>query len=248
MPKGSATTPNAPADSVGAMFDRIAPTYDRLNHLLSLGRDFSWRRRAAQAVPDREGLKVADLATGTGDLLITLFQERPGLVEAVGVDVAEEMLKIALHKVSAQGLADRVRLVCDDAVHSALPGESFDAVTMAFGIRNTPDVDATLREILRLLKPGGTAVVLEFSLPGSAILRAGYLLYLRSVVPALGALLSGSFGAYRYLNESIEGFYRPDAFCTLMTKAGFVEVSAIPLTLGVASIYTGSKTETVSGI
>jgi len=248
MPKGASTTRDATGYSVGDMFDRIAPTYDLLNHLLSLGRDFSWRRRTACALPKREGLKVADLATGTGDLLMALLRERPHVTEAVGLDVSEEMLKIAFRKTSECGFADRVRFVCDDAVHSALPGDSFDAVTMGFGIRNTPDVKATLREIHRLLKPGGTAVVLEFSLPRSVLLRGGYLAYLRSVVPVLGALLSGSRSAYRYLNESIEAFYRPDEFCALMGESGFVEVSATPLTGGVASIYRGSKMKTVCDV
>lgn len=243
MPKRASTTRDATGHSVGDMFDRIAPTYDLLNHLLSLGRDVSWRRRAARALPECEGLKVADLATGTGDLLVAMLRERPNVAEAVGLDISEEMLKIALRKTSECGFTDRVRFVRDDAVHSALPGEHFDAVTMGFGIRNTPDVKATLREIHRLLKPGGTAVVLEFSLPRSALLRGGYLLYLRSVVPVLGALLSGSRGAYRYLNESIEAFYRPDAFCALMRESGFAEVSARPLTGGVASIYRGLKNQ-----
>ena len=241
MPKGASTTRNAPGYSVGEMFDRIAPTYDLLNHLLSLGRDVSWRRQAARALPQSEGLKVADLATGTGDLLIALLRERPNMAEAVGLDLSEEMLKIALRKISARGFTDRIRLVRDDAMHSALPADSFDAVTMGFGIRNTPDVEATLGEIHRLLKPGGSAVVLEFSLPRRAVLRGGYLVYLRSVVPVLGALLSGSKSAYRYLNESIEAFYRPDDFCMLMRQTGFSEVSATPLTWGVASIYRGTK-------
>lgn len=241
MPKGASTTRDAAGHSVGEMFDRIAPTYDVLNHLLSLGRDFSWRRRACRVLSQSEGLEVADLATGTGDLLIALLRERPNVTEAVAVDISEEMLKIALRKIAARGFADRVRLVRDDAVHSALPADSFDAVTMGFGIRNTPDVEATLGEIHRLLKPGGTAVVLEFSLPRSAVLRGGYRAYLRSVVPVLGALLSGSRSAYRYLNESIEAFYRPDDFCTLMREAGFAEVSATPLTWGVASVYRGLK-------
>jgi len=229
------------------MFDRIAPTYDLLNHLLSLGRDFSWRRRAARMLPHSEDLKVADLATGTGDLLVTLLRERPNVTEAVGLDLSEEMLKIALRKISERGFADRIRLVCDDAVHSALPGESFNAVTMAFGIRNTPDVEATLREIHRLLEPGGTAVILEFSLPRGVVLRGCYLAYLRLGVPVIGALLSGSKSAYRYLNESIEAFYRPDDFCALMRQVGFSEVAATPLTCGVASVYTGLKLGSMDG-
>ena len=241
MPKGVSTTHDAMEHSVGEMFDRIAPTYDLLNHLLSLGRDFSWRRQAAWALPKREGLKVVDLATGTGDLLMALLRGGSHVAEAVGLDVSEEMLKIALHKTTECGFADRVRLMRADVMHSALEADSFDAVTMGFGIRNTPDIEVTLREILRLLKPGGTAVVLEFSLPRSALLRGGYLAYLRLVVPTLGALLSGSRSAYRYLNTSIEAFYRPDEFCALMRETGFSNVSATPLTWGIAFIYAGSK-------
>jgi demethylmenaquinone methyltransferase / 2-methoxy-6-polyprenyl-1,4-benzoquinol methylase len=244
MQKGASTTSNTPRclrPSVGAMFDRIAPTYDLLNRLLSLGRDSVWRRQAARALPERGVLQVADLATGTGDLLIALLRERPNVTEAVGLDLSEAMLKIGQGKVARCGYADRVRLVCDDATHSALPAGSFDAVTMAFGIRNTPDVEATLCEIHRLLKPGGTAVILEFSMPRGMVLRGCYLAYLRLGVPVVGALLSGSMSAYRYLNESIESFHRPDDFCTLMRRTGFSEVSATSLTWGVASIYQGLK-------
>jgi demethylmenaquinone methyltransferase/2-methoxy-6-polyprenyl-1,4-benzoquinol methylase len=226
------------------MFDRIAPTYDLLNHLLSLGRDFSWRRRAVRALPAPGVLKVLDLATGTGDLLIALLRDNPAVVEAVGLDISPEMLKIGEQKLAREGFGDRVRLVCDDALHSGLPDDSFDAVTMGFGIRNTPDVKATLGEIHRLMKPGGTAVILEFSLPRSTLMRQCYLLYLRLVVPLIGALLSRDKTAYRYLNTSIEAFYRPEALCALMKETGFARVAATPLTLGVASVYVGMKSET----
>jgi demethylmenaquinone methyltransferase/2-methoxy-6-polyprenyl-1,4-benzoquinol methylase len=249
MQKGASTTNNTARRlglSVGAMFDRIAPTYDLLNHLLSLGRDSAWRRRAARLLPEEGSLKVVDLATGTGDLLIAALRERPHVGEAVGLDLSEKMLKIGQDKLTRAGYADRVRMVHGDALRSGLAAGSFDAVTMAFGIRNTPDVGATLHEIHRLLKPGGTAVILEFSLPRGAIMRRLYLIYLRLVVPAIGALLSGSRSAYRYLNESIEAFYRPDDFCELMRRTGFVKVSATPVTCGVASIYAGSKPENTS--
>jgi len=244
MQKGASTTNKTArrlGPSVGAMFDRIAPTYDLLNHLLSLGRDFAWRRRAARMLPEAGALTIADLATGTADLLIAMLRERPNVVEAVGLDLSAEMLRIGQDKVTRRGYADRVRLVHDDALRSALPASHFDTVTMAFGIRNTPDVEATLREIHRLLKPGGSTVILEFSLPRGAIMKQCYLLYLRLVVPALGAVLSGSRSAYRYLNESIEAFYRPDDFCELMRQTGYSDVSATPVTFGVASIYRGFK-------
>jgi len=244
MQKGVSTASDAsrPTGScVGRMFDRIAPTYDLLNRLLSFGRDSSWRRRAARCIEDRGPVRVVDLATGTGDLLTTLLRERLHIVDAVGLDCSEAMLRIGREKIRRCGLSDRVRLVRGDATSTPFPDESFDAVTMAFGIRNTPDARATLDEIHRLLAPGGTAVILEFSLPRNPVVRWGYLAYLRFVVPLIGAVVSGDRRAYRYLNQSIEAFHSPSAFCAMMEQAGFRDVSATPLTGGVASIYKGSR-------
>ncbi len=223
------------------MFDRIAPTYDLLNHLLSFGQDFSWRRKAARCIAAGGPLRVVDLATGTADLLIALLREHPHIVDAVGLDCSEEMLAVGRDKLRKCRLAARARLVPGDATRTTFADESFDVVTMAFGIRNTPDPQATLDEIHRLLAPGGAAVILEFSLPANAVLRWGYLVHLRLVVPLIGALVSGDRQAYRYLNQSIESFHGPAAFCAMMEQAGFHDVSAQPLTAGVASIYKGSK-------
>jgi demethylmenaquinone methyltransferase/2-methoxy-6-polyprenyl-1,4-benzoquinol methylase len=223
------------------MFDRIAPTYDLLNHLLSLGRDHSWRRRAAGCLAGKGPLTLVDLATGTGDLALALLRERSDIREVVALDASEKMLGIACRKIRKRGFADRVRFLGDDATQTSLPAGSFEAVTMAFGIRNTVDVAKTLDEIRRLLKPGGTAIILEFSLPANRIVRGCYLVYLRSVVPLVGALVSRDRRAYRYLNRSIEAFHTPKVFCAMMERAGFSAVEVIPLTWGVASIYTGSK-------
>lgn len=227
--------------AVGPMFDRIAPTYDLLNHLLSAGRDYAWRRRVAGQLQGRGALHLIDLATGTGDLLISLLQRCPGIVRAVGLDISAPMLGLCREKLRRRGLLERAELVCADASATALSGETFDVVTMAFGIRNTVDAGGTLGEIHRLLKPGGAALILEFSLPENRAVRWCYLKYLRSVVPWIGAAVSGDRRAYRYLDESIESFYRPQAFSSLMRRMGFREVSVIPLTLGVASIYQGTK-------
>lgn len=227
--------------SVGRMFDRIAPTYDLLNHLLSLGRDFSWRRKALRQLDASRDLKVLDLATGTGDMLISLFRERPDITEATGLDVSENMLAACRQKLRKRGLVDRVTLLCADASKMPFAEETFDATTMAFGIRNTADAAATLREIHRILKSGGTALILEFSLPACPAVRWFYLRYLRLVVPFVGSLVSGDRHAYRYLDESIESFQQPEEFCRLMQTAGFHEVSAVPSTFGVASIYRGMK-------
>jgi demethylmenaquinone methyltransferase/2-methoxy-6-polyprenyl-1,4-benzoquinol methylase len=223
------------------MFDRIAPTYDLLNHLLSAGRDYAWRRRVTEQLRSGEPLHLIDLATGTGDLLISLLQRRPSIVRAVGLDISERMLDLCREKLRRGRLLERAALVCADASATSLSGDAFDVVTMAFGIRNTPDAAATLGEIHRLLKPGGTALVLEFSLPENRAVRWCYLKYLRSVVPWLGGAISGDRRAYRYLDKSIESFYRPEAFSSLLRQTGFREVSVIPLTFGVASIYEGTK-------
>ncbi|MEN6424900.1 MAG: bifunctional demethylmenaquinone methyltransferase/2-methoxy-6-polyprenyl-1,4-benzoquinol methylase UbiE [Phycisphaerales bacterium] len=227
--------------SVGEMFDRISPTYDLLNHLLSFGRDCAWRRRVAGLLCDGKGLRVADLATGTGDLMIALLRHGPPIADAVGLDVSERMLEVFGRKLCRSGLADRARLVQADASATPFPEGAFDAVTMGFGIRNTSDVGATLREIHRILRPGGAALILEFSLPRNRVLRWCHLKYLRLGVPFIGGLISGDRQAYRYLNESIEAFYSAGDFLALMKESGFAEVSATPLTWGVASIYRGVK-------
>jgi len=228
------------------MFDNISPAYDILNHLLSFGRDFSWRRRLADAVVKNEKLRVLDLATGTGDVLISLLDRNPNIAEAVGLDISENMLALCRSKIARHKLAGRIKLVRADVTASGLDNESFDVVTMGFGIRNTPDALKTLTEIHRLLKRDGTALILEFSMPANRIIRSFYLFYLRSFVPLLGRLLSGDNHAYRYLDTSIESFHRADDFCNLMQKAGFSDVSATPLTFGVACIYKASKASTGS--
>lgn len=225
------------------MFDRIAPVYDILNHLLSFGRDFSWRRRLAEGIDKNEKLRVLDLATGTGDILITLLDRNSNIAEAVGLDISENMLAVCRRKMTRRKLADCIKLVRADVTASGLTGESFDVVTMGFGIRNTPDALGTLTEIYRLLKPGGTALILEFSMPANRIFRSCYLFYLRFFVPLFGRLLSGDNNAYSYLDKSIESFHRSDDFCRIMQKAGFSNVSATPLTFGVACLYHGAKSD-----
>ena len=232
---------SSPSDGVCRMFDSIAPYYVLLNHVLSFGCDFLWRRKLANTVNNDKKLKVLDLATGTGDLLISVLRRNPNITEAVGLDISENMLALCRDRIAKYKLTDRASLVRSDAADSGLPDESFDVVTMGFGIRNMPDAFKTLCEINRLLKQDGTVLILEFSIPSNRIIRKCYLLYLRNFVPMLGRVLSGDKNAYRYLNTSVEKFYSMDDFSSLMRKAGFEDVSATPLTLGVVYIYKASK-------
>lgn len=226
---------------VGSMFDRIAHRYDLLNRLLSFGTDVRWRKRLAGQLPAGEALRVLDLATGTADVLIALDRHCPRVARGTGVDLSFGMLSHGVPKLRALGLADRFRLVRGDAQRLPLPSDAYDAVTISFGIRNVLDVEAGLREMCRVLKPGGRALVLEFSLPGNALFRAGYLFYFRHVLPRVGALVSGDAQAYRYLNQTVETFPYGAAFAQLMNNAGFRSVQAHPLTFGIATLYQGDK-------
>ncbi|MBZ0167404.1 MAG: bifunctional demethylmenaquinone methyltransferase/2-methoxy-6-polyprenyl-1,4-benzoquinol methylase UbiE [Candidatus Omnitrophica bacterium] len=223
------------------MFNRISDRYDLLNRLLSLGMDLSWRKRLARCLPDKTDLKLLDLATGTGDVLIILAQCTPRLKEGVGLDMAVKMLDVGRKKIIKKGLDDRLALRTADAHQIPFPGESFDCTTIAFGIRNMDDPLVALKEMVRVLRPGGRSLILEFSFPRNRLLKAGHLIYLRTVVPALGWLLSGEYKAYKYLNATIEEFPYGDAFCQLMKEAGFMAVKAHPLLFGVATIYQGDK-------
>jgi len=221
------------------MFDRIAPSYDLLNRLLSLRRDVAWRRRLARLLPEGDGLRVLDLATGTGDVLLALLTARRPAARGVGLDPAAGMLERAASKLAARHLEHRAMLVRGDGARLAFRDASFDAVTIAFGIRNVADVPAVLAEMRRVLRPGGRALILEFSLPRQTAVRGAYLLYFRHVLPTLGGWFSGDAAAYRYLNRSVEAFPHGDAFCALMREAGFRAVRAHPLTFGIATIYQG---------
>lgn len=232
---------NLVARSVSQMFDRIAPAYDILNHVLSFGRDFRWRRKLADRLDTGDKLHILDLATGTGDALISLLRRNPNITEAIGLDLSENMLALCRNKIAKQQFDDRVRLVHADASISPFNDETFDAITMSFGIRNTADPFQTLTEIYRLLRPGGTALILEFSMPTNKILKSFHRLYLHSFVPLIGHLLSGDIHAYRYLGTSIENFATLEDIPHLMLKASFVDIQTTPLTFGVACLYQCSK-------
>lgn len=222
------------------MFNRIAHRYDFLNHFLSANRDVLWRRRLAQLLPDIYDQRALDLATGTGDQLLALY-DTGKLKSGVGLDLAEEMMAIGRGKIAARGLTGQLQMLHGDAEAIPLDENSFDAVSISFGIRNVIDISRTLGEMLRILKPGGRVLILEFSLPTNVIVRKLYLLYFRKLLPRLGGLIAGDSYAYRYLNETVETFPYGEQFCALMRQAGFKKVGVNRLTLGIASIYQGDK-------
>ncbi len=228
------------------MFDAISPRYDLLNRLLSFGLDVYWRRQLARFLPENVagtacGMSLLDLATGTADVLLTLLKNNPRIRAGFGIDLADKMLDIGRRKVAREGFEGRISLQHGDARQIPYNDKTFDVVTMAFGIRNVEEPAVVLREMRRVLKPGGRALILEFSLPHNRILRAAHLFYLRSVVPAIGGLVSGHSEAYRYLNQTIERFPCGAAFCAIMQDAGFQNVNAHPLMGGIATIYVGEK-------
>jgi len=218
---------------VREMFGSIATRYDLANHLLSCGIDFYWRARAAQMVESWHPHTIADLATGTGDLALALQKKLPQ-AELTGVDFLPEMLELARRKgVRRVVLADAMKLPFDDA--------SFDCVTIAFGLRNLENCSAALTEMWRVLNARGHLLVLEFSLPTTAILRAAYRLYLHRCLPLLGSFLTQKKSAYDYLGDSIEEFPSGNAMCELMRRTGYVSPGFQPLTGGIVTIYTAAK-------
>jgi demethylmenaquinone methyltransferase/2-methoxy-6-polyprenyl-1,4-benzoquinol methylase len=229
---------------VWEMFDRIAPRYDMLNRLLSFRRDVAWRKRMGKQIPAEGSLRLLDLATGTADQIISLMQTHSRITSAVGVDMSEGMLSYGREKITRLAWNNRVVLRTGDAMNVPEPDQVFDVATMSFGIRNVINVTEALREVRRVLKPGGRALILEFSTPSNPLFRPLYFFYLRHILPVLGGLLSGDRTAYRYLNQTIETFPSGKEFCAIMETAGFVNVKAIPLTLGIASIYQGDRPAT----
>lgn len=230
-----APTPGAPEKTaVRGMFDRIAPRYDLLNRVLSAGIDVRWRRRCVDALG---GSQVLDVCSGTGDLLIEYLSRDPSR-RGVGIDLSTEMLARGAHKLARRGLPGR--MAAGDAERLPVKDGAFDAVMVAFGIRNVGDPVAALGEMRRVLRPGGRAAVLEFSMP-QGTLGGAYRLYFTRVLPRIGALVSGDAGAYAYLPASVERFARPGEFGALMAAAGFASVRWERLTGGIAHLYIGEK-------
>ena len=225
--------------SVRLLFDSIARRYDLLNHLLSGGVDLYWRGRAIERLRPARPERILDVATGTADFAMAAARLAPGAI--VGVDIAGAMLDVGRTKIAGRHLEQMITLRSGDAEHLPFGDATFDAAIVAFGVRNFEDLDAGLREMARVLRPGGTILVLEFSRPRTFPFRQIYMAYFRGVMPLLGRVISGHPSAYAYLASSVMAFPEGDDFCAILVRAGFRGASAERLTGGIATVYTARK-------
>lgn len=221
------------------LFDDIAPTYDKLNHILSLNIDKSWRSKSVKQVLKGKHDVVLDIACGTGDFSIELAQK--GVEKVIGVDISEGMMKIGMEKVKALGLEDKISMHVDDSESLSLEDNSIDAVTVAFGVRNFEHLQIGLNEMNRVIRPGGTVNVLELSVPSNPVLLWCYKLYFMHVLPFFGGLVSGNKAAYKYLPTSVMNFPKPNVFMSMLETAGFKEVKQRAFTFGLCRLFTGVK-------
>lgn len=226
-------------EQVAAMFDNIAPKYDFLNHALSFGIDKIWRRKAIRLITGGSPVTILDVATGTGDFAVAALKS--GAHKVTGIDISKEMIAVGKEKIRKMGLEDRITLMTGDSEAIGFPDQSFDVATVAFGVRNFENLARGLSELHRVIKKGGTLCVLEFSNPRQPVVKFGYRIYSRYLMPWFGRLVSGDRSAYTYLPESVEEFPDGDKFITFMKDSGFSEVREYRLTFGVATIYLGRK-------
>lgn len=224
-------------EAVEAMFDGVASRYDLLNRLLSFGLDCAWRRAAIRLLRMEAPARILDVATGTADLAIAAASMRPERI--VGVDISEQMLARGREKVRRGGLSETIALEYGDAACLPFPDASFDAALVGFGVRNFERLQDGIREMRRVLRPGGTLVVLEFSQPGSLLIRKLYEVYSDVALPLAGRLLSGNSGAYKYLPASVKVFPSGERFLDELRQAGYEDLLWKPLTFGVVSLYRG---------
>lgn len=223
------------------MFDRIADRYDLLNRLMSLGMDVRWRDLTVDALDLKPSDRVLDLATGTADLALAIARREP-TVQVVGVDPSTRMLEVGRRKVARLGLEARVVLEAGDAQSLTYPGQSFDGLCMAFGIRNVPDRKVALREMARVVRPGRHVCILELSEPGHGWLGSVARWYVHTVLPTIGAALSGAH-EYRYLQQSIAAFPSPEAFAEMMDEAGLHVEDVLRLGFGACHLYVARPKE-----
>lgn len=229
----------AKKEVVEGIFNDIAPKYDLLNHLLSLNIDKGWRRKAMRCVEEDGKGHLLDVACGTGDFSIAAC--RAGVRQVTGIDISANMVNIGRKKVAEAGLAGQIDLRSGDSEAMEFSDNTFDTVTVAFGVRNFEHLEQGLREMYRVLRPGGKVIILEFSMPEHFPMKQLYKFYFRRVLPVVGGWVSGNRGAYTYLPESVMKFPQGRAFLDIMVRCGFQGAARHKLTFGIASLYTGKK-------
>ena len=224
---------------IAKMFDTISNEYDDLNRVISFGIDIKWRKKVVQIISKKEPTNILDIATGTGDLAINLTQTDASQI--IGLDISEGMLDVGRKKIAKKQLDNTIEMVVGDSENLPFDDNSFDAITVAFGVRNFEHLEIGLAEILRVLKPKGLFVVLETSVPVNFPFKQGYYIYTKALLPLIGRLFSKDKSAYRYLSESASKFPYGQAFNNILNKTGFINSTALPQTFGVATIYTATK-------
>tara|TARA_X000000950_G_scaffold35271_1_gene37781 strand:- start:1262 stop:1993 length:732 start_codon:yes stop_codon:yes gene_type:complete len=237
--KPNQNNPETKKKQVTQMFNGISRSYDLLNRVITLGVDVIWRKRVVRLIKKNKHQVLLDIATGTGDLVLALSKLKTKKI--IGLDISPGMLEIGKQKVKAQGLDRRIEMQLGDSEALSFENDTFDGVTIAFGVRNFEHLDLGLQEIYRVLKPQGALVILETAVPQNPILKSLYSLYTQKVMPFIGKLFSKNRSAYQYLSDSAAAFPCGKAFNNILKKNGFIAVEDFPQTLGVASIYFAKK-------
>lgn len=227
-------------DQVRSMFDNIAPAYDFMNRAMTMGIDKLWRAKAVRMIATPQPRDILDVATGTGDLAL-LMARKLDPISVVGIDLSEGMLEVGRRKVSEAGMADVISFQQADCLQLPFTGNSFDCVTVAYGVRNFADIMGGYCEMFRVLRPGGKLLVIELSTPQSRVVRPLYDFYTRKIIPRIGRAVSKDVSAYAYLPQSIEAVPQGESMAELMRQAGFSTVEVRPLTFGVCTIYLATK-------
>lgn len=226
-------------EQVKKMFDNISENYDNLNRVISFGIDVRWRKKVLKLVEQSNPDKILDIATGTGDLAILISKTKASKI--IGLDISSGMLEVGIKKIREKNLSNKIEMVLGDSEKIPFDDAYFDAITVAFGIRNFENLEKGLSEILRVLKPNGTFVILETSIPEKTPYKQGYNFYSKNILPLIGKLFSKDNLAYGYLSESAAAFPYGEALNNILRKIGFIDVKHLPQTFGVATIYQASK-------
>ena len=227
-------------EQVAQMFDNISENYDGLNRMISFGIDVKWRKKVVAIVNNGNPEAILDIATGTGDLAIN-FAKNTNATSITGLDISEGMLNVGKEKIAKEGLSNKIEMVVGDSEDLPFKDNTFDAISVAFGVRNFENLKVGLAEILRVLKPGGTFIVLETSLPTKSPYKQFYNFHSKTIMPLMGKLFSKEGSAYSYLSESASKFPYGEQFNNILKEIGFIDVENKPQTFGVATIYTATK-------